>query len=326
MIRSFVFSKGRLLSQDLTLDVLRMVLYEEDVQIWVDVEQPTEEETKGLLEGVFNFHPLAIEDCIAISDDPKADDYEQYLFLVLHAVESASDGFRPTELNLFIGKNYLVTYHQRPLRSVASTIERVMKNPLAVARAPDRLTYTLLDFFLDEYQPALDRFSADINELEQTALQGPTADFLEKILRHKKEVQRLKQIVAPQHEVLARIGRGEFRIIRANLLPYYRDLLDRLVRINNLADTCHNSLINTLQVYLSVQQSQVNHVIKVLTVLATLALPIIAISSFYGMNLNHFPGLGPTGWTWPAAYAWVFGITGATTLWIYLVLKKNKWL
>src|SRR5512136_1953930 len=104
MIRSFVFSQGKLVSQDVGMDVLRLVLYDEGVQIWVDAEKPTDEETKLLLEGVFNFHPLAIEDCIAVSERPKVDDYENYIFMVIHGVDYRHDSqkFRTRELNLFI--------------------------------------------------------------------------------------------------------------------------------------------------------------------------------------------------------------------------------
>ena len=323
MNRSFVFSQGKLVSQDLTPDVLRLVLYDEAVQIWVDIEQPTEEETKTLLEGVFNFHPLAIEDCVAISERPKADDYEQYIFMVIHAVDYSAHVFCTTELNMFIGKNFLVTYHRDPLRSVNATCDRVLKNPAAVARAPDRLTYTLLGLLLDNYQPALDQLSVDIGELEQRVLTAIAPDVLSQVMQLKRETQHLKQIVSPQRDVLAQIGRGEFKIVRAHMLPYYRDLLDRLVRINELADRYRDSLTGVMQVYLALQQNQLNHVIKILTILATLSLPILAITSYYGMNIKHFP---PMDWAWPHAYLWVFGVTGILTLLIYWYLKRRRWM
>lgn len=326
MIRSFVFSKGKLLNEDLPSDVLRMMLVEDDVQIWVDLEAPPAEEARALLENVFQFHPLAIEDCIAVSERPKADDYEQYLFLVMHAANYSSEGFTQSELNLFIGKNYLVTYHDRPLHSVSAAVDLVKRNTQTVARAPDRLTYTLLDFFLDEYSPGLDAFALEIHSLEQSALRSPKPDFLGNVLRFKGEVQKLRQIVSPQCEILTRIGHREFKIIRAHMLPYYRDLNDRLIRFNDQAAKHHDTLNNTLQAYLSMQQAQVNHVIKVLTVLATLTIPIVGVTSFYGMNLNHYPRMGPEGWSWPLAYAWVVGVTVSLTLLIYWVLKRKRWL
>lgn len=325
MIRSFVFSQGKLVGQDLGLDFLKVVLVDEDAQIWVDLDQPTPEEAKTLLEGIFQFHPLAIEDCVSPSEQPKIDEYEQYVFMVIHAVDYSHQvhQFQTTELNLFIGKNFLVTYHDKPLRSVQATIERVLKNSAAVARAPDRLTYTLLDFLLDNYDPALDDLSTEFSELDKLMLSGNAANVLDQIMALKSEVRRVRVIIAPQRDVIGRIARGEFKIIRAHLLPYYRDLLDRLNRIHDLAETYRESLNETLQVHLNLQQMQINRVIKVLTVLATLSLPLVAITSFYGMNVHHFPD---PAWPWTKAYAWVLGLNTLITAGIYIVLKKKNWL
>jgi magnesium transporter len=325
MIRSFVFSQGKLASQDVGTDVLRLFLYDEGVQIWVDVEKPTEEENRTILEGVFNFHPLAIEDCVNVSERPKADDYQDYIFMVVHAVDyrHSVHEFCTTELNIFIGKNFLVTVHEDPLRSVTTMIDRVIKNAPLVARAPDRLTYNLLDALLENYDPALDDLSAEIAELESRVVSNPSMNILNSVLKLKTEVQRLRQIISPQREVIARLAHGEFKIVRAHLLPYYRDLLDHLSRIYDLAETYHDSLMNILQVHLNLQQMQVNHVIKVLTVLATLSMPILIITSYYGMNIQHMPNTTWPDWRW--AYAYIWGVTALSTGVIYWLLKHKKW-
>lgn len=323
MIRSFVFSQGKLVGQDLGLDFLKVMLIEDDAQVWVDLEQATPEENKTFLEGLFAFHPLAIEDCISPSEQPKIDDYEGYVFMVMHAVDysHSEHQFRTNELNLFMGKNFLVTYHDRPLRSISATIDRVLKNSAAVARAPDRLTYTILDLLLDNYDPALEDLSAEFAELDTLMLQQGAADLLSQIMHLKNEVRRLRLIMAPQRDVIGRIARGEFKIVRAHLLPYFRDLLDRLNRIHDLAESYRDSLTETLQVHLNLQQMQVNRVIKVLTILATLTLPFVAVTSFYGMNFQHMPELA-----WKHAYLWVFGLTAACTSVVYWLLRRKKWL
>lgn len=325
MIRSFVFSQGKLVSQDVGMDVLRLVLYDEGVQIWVDAEKPANEESKMLLEGVFNFHPLAIEDCIEVSERPKVDDYENYIFMVIHAVSylQSSHEFRTNELNMFIGRNFLVTVHNDPVKSVTTTIERVIKNAPLIARAPDRLTYNLLDALLENYQPALDDLGAEIAELEGSVMVNPSADILNSVLKLKSEVQHVRQIIAPQREVIARLAHGEFKIVRTHLLPYYRDLLDNLSRISDAADNHRDSLMNILQVHLNLQQMQVNRVIKILTVLATLSMPILVVTSFYGMNVQHMPN---TAWpNWEYAYLWILGGTAFLTALLYLYLKKKGW-
>lgn len=327
MIRTYIFSKGKLLDENVGLDVLRVVLYDEDVQIWVDAEKATEEENKILLQDIFNFHPLAIEDCVAVSERPKIDDYDTYVFMVIHAVDylNSSHEFSTTELNMFMGKNFLVTYHEDPLKSINSTIERVQKNAPTIARAPDRLTYHILDALLDNYQPALSELSNELGALEKKVLtsHNPT-DIMSDVVKLKNEVAHLRQIITPQREVIARIARGEFfKVFRAHLLPYFRDLLDQLVRISDVADNYRDSMTNVMQMHLNLQQMQVNRVIKVLTVLATLGMPILVITSFYGMNVQHMPN---TSWpSWPYAYAWVLGMTLCWTLGLYWYIRRRGW-
>jgi magnesium transporter len=325
MIRSFVFNQGKLVGQDLDIDGLKLVLFDKGLNVWVDLEASTDDEAKMVLEGVFGFHPLAIEDCLTLSERPKVDEYETYLFMVIHAVDytRGSEEFHTTELNIFLGKDFVVTFHREPLRSVAATVDRVTRNAPTVARAPDRLTHTLLDFLLENYRPVLEELSAEIAELEDKVLSAPRYNILPDVLKVKNEVQQLRQIMSPQREVIARFARGEFKLVRSHLLPYYRDLYDQLVRISDMAEGYRDSLTNILQVHLNLQQTQVNQVIKVLTVLATLAMPIFIITSFYGMNFGHFP---PEGSSATTAYIWVFGITGACTLALYVWLRRKGWL
>ena len=198
------------------------LLADTNLFLWVDLERPTPEETKFVLEDVFHFHPLSIEDCVMLSPSPKVEEYTPkeedtfapYLFMVIHGVDySRKDGvFATSELNFFLGKNFLVTYHEVPLRSVQVTSERCLKSTVHIARAPDRVAHTLLDSIVENYKPALEELSLEIGELEQQALQNPTRETLNKILQVKKEVLHLRQIIGPQREVLARFRQQGFRI------------------------------------------------------------------------------------------------------------------
>ncbi|MEI6167827.1 MAG: magnesium/cobalt transporter CorA [bacterium] len=323
MIKSFVFNQtqGRLISQDLSLDLLKVVLQDDGVQFWVDIGECSDEDAKTVLEGVFQFHPLAIEDCFTPSDRAKVEEYENYLFLVVHAVTYTNGELKANELDMFIGKNFLVTYHRTPLKCVNATVERVLKNAPTVARAPDRLTYTILDFLLEDYAPALEEISVEISDLEKSIMVNQTSkDILADVMKLKGEVQRLRQIAWPQRETIARLAHAEFKIVRSHMLPYYRDLLDQLVRISSLAENARDSLTGVLQVHLNIQQMQVNHVIKVLTVMATLCMPALVLTSYYGMNINHWPSLeNPLGWVW------VWFITLLTTGILYFYLKRRGW-
>ena len=165
MIRSFVFTtQGRLHSKDIEMFLMPTLLADTNLFLWVDLERPRPEETKFVLEDLFHFHPLSIEDCVMLSPSPKLEEYTPkeedtfapYLFMVIHGVDySRKDGvFATSELNFFLGKNFLVTYHEVPLRSIQATSERCLKSTVHIARAPDRVAHTLLDSIVENYKQA----------------------------------------------------------------------------------------------------------------------------------------------------------------------------
>jgi magnesium transporter len=211
------------------------------------------------------------------------------------------------------------------LRSITATIDRVQKNSVAIARAPDRLAHTILDSMIENYRPVIGELSAEIEELEGAVLSAKSKDVLGEVLKVKHDVQELRQIIAPQREVIGRLARGEFGLVRAHLLPYYRDLQDQLLRISDMTDGYRDSLTNVLQVHLNLQQTQVNQVIKVLTVLATLAMPVLIVTSYFGMNVPHILPTPEERHRIPEAYLWVFGVTAVWTLALYWYLKRKGW-
>ena len=295
MIRSLVFStQGRLHSKDIEMFLMPMLLSDTNLFLWVDLEKPTPEEAKFVLEEVFHFHPLSIDDCVNVSASPKVEEYAPkeddkflpYLFMVIHAVDySRKDGvFATSELNFFLGKNFLVTYHEVPLRSVTATEEQAVKSTMHIARAPDRVAHTLLDSIVDNYKPALDELSMEIAELEQEALQHPSKETLNKILQVKKEVPHLRKIIGPQREVLARFARGEFKLIRPHLVPYYRNVYDALFQISEVAPGHTDSLTGILQVYLNMSSNQTGEVVKLLTLITLITTPMTLVGTWYGMN------------------------------------------
>ena len=316
-------------SKDVELFLMPTLLADTNLFLWVDLELPTPEETRFVLEDVFHFHPLSIEDCVMLSPSPKVEEYAPkegdqfppYLFMVIHAVDySRKDGvFATRELNFFLGRNFLVTYHEAPLRSVQATSDRCLKSTVHIARAPDRVAHTLLDSSVENYKPALDELSLEIGELEQQALQHPARETLNKILQVKKEVLHLRQIIGPQREVLARFARGEFTLIRAHLVPYYRDVYDALFHISELAQGYTDSLTGILQVYLNMSSNQTGEVVKLLTMITVITTPLMMIGTWYGMNFD-MPELKVR-----YGYELAVAVTVMTTAATYWYFKKRKW-
>jgi magnesium transporter len=331
MIHSFAFTtQGRLHSKDIEMFLMPTLLNDTNLFLWIDLENATAEESKSILENLFHFHPLSIEDCVTVSLSPKVDEYSPkeedkfaaYLFMVIHAVDySRKDGvFGTSELNFFLGKNFLVTYHEFPLRSVSATEEQACKGTMRIARAPDRVAHTLLDSIVDNYKPALDELSLEIAEVEQQALQNPTKATLNKIIQIKKEVLHLRRIIGPQREVLARFARGEFKMVRPHLVPYYRNVYDALFQISELAQHYTDALTGTLQVYLNMSSNQTGEVVKLLTVITVITTPWMMIGTWYGMNFEHMPELHPI-----VAYPIIIGITLVSTVLTFWYFKKRNW-
>lgn len=322
MIRSFVFSEGKLIGEGVDTDALKIVRADKGLHIWVDLSDPTPQESKLILEEVFGFHPLAIEDCLAVSQLPKIEDYEDYLFLVMHAVDfSRKDKFVTSELDFFLGKEFLVTHHTVPLRSVESVIDRLQKNSAQIARMPDRLMHTLIDSLVDNYQPVSSELTYEIQELEDQLFSDKKKDHkncMSEFLTIKKDVLNLRQIVRPQREVINRIVHNEFKIIRTTLTPYFRDVYDHLYRIEESATAHNDQLMLSMDVFLNKASNETNEVIKALTMVTVYTTPATLFATWYGMNFTHIPELQTR-----FGYFFVIILTAITTIILYFWFRKK---
>jgi len=322
MIHSFIFSDGKLVGRDLEVEALRLLLADKGLILWVDLDNPTDEEIKAVLEGVFQFHPLAIEDCVTPSSLPKIEDYEDYLFMVTHAVDfSREDKFASTELDLFLGKEFLVTFHRTPLRSVTTLIDRLAKNVGPGPRGPDRLAHSLLDLLVDNYAPMLAELHAELEEIEEIVLlQASDKKLVTELLHVRGDFTKLRQIVRPQRDVIERLARGDSKFIRAKLLPYFRDLRDNLARLEETVTGYHERLMMAFDIYLNKAAFEANEGIKFLTALTAVTLPAVLVGGWYGMNFDHMPELrSPHGYL----YASLFTLVSTVLMAVYL--KKKRW-
>jgi magnesium transporter len=322
MIHSFIFSEGKLVGRDLEFEALRLVQGDKGLIVWVDLDNPTDDEIKNVLEGLFQFHPLAIEDCVTPSPLPKIEDYETYLFMVTHAVDySRQDKFASTELDLFLGKEFLVTFHREPLRSVTALIERLAKNAGLGPRGADRIAHSLLDLLVDNYTPMLADLSSELEEIEEIVLSKDSEEkFVGELLQVRQDFTKLRQIVRPQRDVIERLARGDSKFIRTTLLPYYRDLRDNLARLEETVTGYHERLMLAFDIYLNKAAFEASKGIKFLTAITAITIPVMVIGTWYGMNFEHMHELQS-----PHGYIYALGVTLVATLLMAIYLKKKKW-
>jgi len=297
-------------------------LRNKDTLLWVDLEDPTEFESETLVE-IFNFHPLAIEDCVSDKSNPKIDDYDEYLFLVMHAISSRDGGELATsELDMFFGKNYVVTFHKDSIRSVRQVREQAKKRPEnLMGRGSDLLAHALLDRLVDHYLPVLDSYDHKIDILEEQLFEKPPDEYLSTLMKIKHDMFNLRRIVSPQRDTVYFLTRNGTPFIRPQHLMYFRDIYDHLFRIYGIAEGYHETLSSLLQVYFSYSSHKLNQIVKRMTVIATLTMPMVIIASIYGMNFKNMPELN-----WPYGYYFsillMLGVAAVMLIW----MKIKKWI
>ena len=295
-----------------------------NVFLWVDIEKPTQKDIQFLGKN-FSFHPLAVEDCMTDIQRPKIDTYEGYLFIVLHAaiLSSHRDKATSLEVDSFVGANYVVTVHLKPVASVTSTWERCLKNNTIMSRGPAYLFYFLADALVDNYFPILERLDKNIQKVEDSVFATTDSSaVLSKIFNLKENVMILRRIIGPQRETMNFISRGGYDpIIPADLSIYFRDVSDLLARINDNLDTYRDMLSSTVDGYMSATSNRLNEIMKVLTIIATIMMPLTLITGIYGMNFRFMPEIG-----WRYGYVAIIAIMLTIAGGMLLFFKNKKWL
>ena len=321
MIHSFVLHSDNQLLTDLPFEELRELLKDKDKCIWVDMEQATEEEV-AILSDVFNFHPLAIEDCTNVSHYPKIDNFEEYLFMVIHAVNFTSheEELSTKELNVFLGDNYVVTYHARPIKSVIQTKRKCIENPAGrMGKGADFLAYSIIDAVADNFIPTLNAMDHKIDEVEdEIFVDAP--NVLSKIISLRNDILYLRKVIRPQRNMFNQLSKGIFPCIDKENLIYFRDIYDQLFRITEQSEGYRDMIKGILDTHLSLNSNKMNEIMKTLTIVSTIMLPLTLITGVYGMNFSYMPEL-QSRW----GYFSVLGGMFLISLSLITFMKKRKW-
>ncbi len=285
----------------------------------MDLAGPTREESE-VLASVFHFHPLALEDCEGRRHNPKIDDYGTYLFILTHGVhpESSVREFRTRQLALFLGPNYLVSFHREASRSVVATLESVRKNPRLMADGPGMILYRTLDFQMDLYLPLMENFQKRVDEIEKACFEAATSVILRDVFDLRKALVRLRRFSGHQREILLRLSRREFALIDERSAVYLRDVYDHLVRITDLADSFRELVAGALEAHLSIVSNRTNEIMRVLTIITTLFMPLTLIVGIYGMNFQDMPEF-----QWRRGYLFVYGLMIVVAVAMYYVFRRR---
>lgn len=286
---------------------------------WINLFQPTQEEAKVLSE-VFGFHQVAIEDCLADVHHPKVEDYGEYLFLIIHALRPGAKTFQTKELDIFLGKGYVVTHHREPMDCVTRVWEHCLRTPHIFHQA-DELLHEVLDGLVNDYNPVLDELDRRVEHVEDAVFENPTKQTLDDIFQLKKELMRVRKISAHQREMLSRLCRGEFALISGQVRIFLRDVYDHLVRVVDLEESYRDLVTGAMDAYLSSVSNRMAEVMKVLTILATILMVLSLIAGIYGMN---FESLWPDV-KWRPGFWAVLGAMAAIAGVLFLAFRRRGW-
>ena len=293
------------------------------VRVWVDLTTPGPAEAQ-VLSDVFGFHELSVEDALSETHHPKIESYDGYLYVVLHSIafQAAEHCFATHDVDFFVGPAYLVTVHDGTSRSVARMRDLCVRNPLVLAEGPMALLHRVVDAMVDNYSPEVDQLETRLDEVEDDVFERPRAELLRAILALKRDVGSLRRVTVPERDVVGRLARREFPAVTEALAYRFRDVYDHLVRLTEEAAIFHDRLTALLDAHLASQSNQLSQTMKVLTVIATIFMPLTLVTGLFGMNveLPHLMGHG----TFPfwTIVAGMLGLSGLM-LWVF---RKRGWL
>ena len=290
---------------------------------WIDLDCPTPEEARVLTDP-FHFHPLAIEDCLEDINHPKVDDYESYIFLTVHAVgfDDKSGEFRTSELDMFLGGNYLVSHHEGPIAGVTTAAEQCARGLItSLPRGVDFLTYQIVDQLFEQYVPNLDLLEERIETVQGEVFEAKGPGVLEQIFDLKRDVSQLRRICTPERELVHRLSRGEFAAIGAKATVYFRDIYDNLYRIVDASYQYHDMIQGLLDAYLSVVNNRLNETMKRLAAIGAVFAAVTVIAGVYGMNFEHMPELH-----WKYGYYLALGSMLSVSAGLLWWFRRKEWI
>ncbi|MBI4738111.1 magnesium/cobalt transporter CorA [Candidatus Woesearchaeota archaeon] len=255
---------------------------------WIDCTAITKEEANVLSE-VYELHPLTTEDILQSNTRVKIEDFPNYLLCVFYGIEKDGET-RLIEFDFVLGAHFVLSNHEKPVATFEELKNNDQKISKLLAKGGDFFFHSLLDNEVDNFFRVLESIDEEIAPIEEEVMTNPRPELLRRILQLKRSLGRVKKITVPQREKIGTLAKEEHRFISKKAIPYFRDVYDHAVRVADSLDNSREATVNTFDVYMSAMSNRTNEVMKLLSMIATIALPLTVISGIYGTNFDHLPG------------------------------------
>lgn len=290
------------------------------LMLWVDLSG---DDDMRVLSNVFHFHPLSVEDARSALQFPKIEPYPGYLYLVLHGIDvkKGQTQFATRDVDFFLGRNYLVTVHDGRSRTLEKMREACDQHSRLLSEGPVALLHRIVDSMIDNYRPVIEAIEDRIGTLEEQAYSG-REHLGRQMLKLKRELSTMRRILVPQRDAIGRLARREFPAISDEMAFRFRDVYDHVIRMTEEAVMFHDRVTGIFEVHLTAISNRLNQVMKVLTVLSTIFMPLTVLTGMWGMNvmLPRLPGSDA------AQFWWVGGIMASITIAMLVFFRRQRWI
>jgi magnesium transporter len=322
------FDKNGEQQDHLTFGDISQALQDLQGLLWVDFLDEPAEVCEPVLIDTFRFHQLAVDDALQETHVPKVDDWGQYLYIVLRAISfDVGNGvtISTPELDVFLGHNYIVTHHDKPIPALERTWTHVQRDNRQIEQGADHILYMIVDELAVEFMKVVEQLDDEIEIIEDLIFDLPKPEILEKALSLKRATLHLRRTLSPLREALNKLARDQYEVIDPKDRIYFRDVYDHLVRLHDITETLRELVGGALETYLSVINNRMNDTVKTLTVITTMFMPISFVAGFFGMNFFE-PVLSNSIWTGSTALILTLLLMVATPLLMYLYMRKRGWM
>ena len=328
MLRAIYYKGNGDLLTEITPDDYAAALQDKGGILWVDFSGEEPEPSEKILLQTFQFHPLAVDDALHETHVPKVDDWEQYLYIAMNAISftSGEDDIESIELDVFLGENYIVTHHDLPIQALDRVWDMCTKDSRHFKRGADHVLYKLTDELIVDYMQVVENLDEEIELVEDEVLGNPSTEMVQKIFTLKRATLHLRRVLSPLREVLNKLARDDYAVIDAKDRVYFRDVYDHLVRLHDISESLRDLVGGVLDTYLSVINNRMNEIMKTLTTITTLFMPISFVVGFYGMNF--FQPTSPELLPWTGNLAFILMLIGVigTPIGMYIWMRQRKWM
>jgi len=334
MIRILYRHTSGALVHNLPVEQLASASRDTNAVVWVDMQDPTPEEQAQILENIFNFHPLAVEDAMNSVLLPKINDYRRYLYIVIHSIYHGVElvDLISRELDIFLGPNFLITIHEREMGAINGLLaDKEHHIQEGISQGPALLLYEILEFQVDRITRLLDNFEAELERLGDIIFQKgdiSRESLLDDLLTAQSSALRLNRVLQPQRDLMHRLAQTDYGVIPASARPYFADIHDHLNRMVGLVESMRELSRSTIEIYMALSNHlmneanrRMNEIMKVLTVISTIFLPLSFLAGVFGMNFRYMPELG---WPWAYPLVWILFVSVAGLMLRFY--RKRGWL